>query len=75
MTVRGKFQVQEKHNYASGTAQTIVLRPVYDQSLPEDARFAKYTPSGEIKMYVDNPIAQEALQLGKFYYVDFTVTE
>jgi hypothetical protein len=75
MTVRAKFQVQEKRSHHWGTGQTIVLRPQYDQTIPEDQRFAKATPSGEFTMFVDNPPAQVALELGKFYYVDFTPAE
>lgn len=56
--VRAKFMVQEiiHHSYGSGT--TIVLRPQYDTSVEADKRFAKATPNGELRMFVDNPPAQ-----------------
>lgn len=70
--VRAKFTLQEvrKHHWGNGT--TLVFRPEYDLSIPEDQRFATATPSGEFTMYVDNPSAVEFFELGKPYYVDFT---
>lgn len=46
------------------------LAPIYDTSTPENERFTKATPWGELKMNVDNPAAR--LEVGKVYYVDFT---
>jgi hypothetical protein len=71
--VRAKFQLQEiRQLHYNKTAQTFVFRPVCDDGIPENARFAKYTPSGEFTMHVDNPVAQEKFKLGESYYVDFT---
>jgi len=50
----------------------ITLTAQYDSSIEEDRRFAVATPSGQITMYVTNPAAIEQLQLGKFFYVDFS---
>ncbi|WP_435589818.1 hypothetical protein [Micromonospora aurantiaca (nom. illeg.)] len=52
------------------TPRTYVLTPVYDTSTPENARFTKATPWGELKMNVDNPAAR--FEVGQMYYVDFT---
>lgn len=71
--VRGKFMVVEITEYSwSATARKITFRPEYDSTLPEDQKYAKSTPSGEISMTVDNPPAIEQLKLGKKFYVDFT---
>ncbi len=74
--VRAKFTVsQVTRNFYGGTEQpgvTIKLTPQYDQSIDEDRRFSKATPSGEITMYVDNPPAAAALIEGQTFYVDFT---
>lgn len=71
--VRAKFQVVEIREHAyNKTARTIVLQPQYDMSVPEDQRFAQATPNGRIEMYVDNPTAVAALEIGKDFYVDFT---
>ena len=71
MNVRAKFQVQSHEKHASG-ATTVRLSPCYDMSIPEDQRFNKATPSGSMQLYIDNPSAVEALELGKYFYVDFT---
>lgn len=71
--VRGKFKVQEITEFAWGSAaRKIVLRPEYDPQIPEDQKYAKATPSGEITMVIDNPPASDYLKLGKTFYVDFT---
>lgn len=75
-TVRAKFQVQEitEHSWHP-TGRTIVLRPMYDTNIPEDQRFAQFTPSGEFKMFVDNPAVIETLKKGQFFYIDLTPVE
>lgn len=72
--VRAKFMVQEirQHYYGNPGATTVILRPQYDQSIEEDKRFAKATPTGEVSMYIDNPPAQAFFELGKTYYLDFS---
>jgi len=74
MSVRAKFQVQRVTDVVWG-GKEITLAPQYDPSIPEDQRYAKATPSGEIKLYIDNPGAADQLALGKFFYVDFTEVE
>ncbi len=69
--VRAKFQVQGVKKTSWG-GTVIELQPQYDTSIPEDQRFAKATPSGLISLTIDNPLAVDFLQLGKFFYVDFT---
>lgn len=44
----------------------------YDTRIPEDQRFAQATPSGTIRMQVNNPSAHEFFKLGEEYYLDFT---
>ncbi|HEX8851224.1 MAG TPA: hypothetical protein VF761_16990 [Gemmatimonadaceae bacterium] len=76
MTVRAKFMVSEKTSFAwSPDSVRVKLTPQYDQSIPEDQRFAKATPSGEFWMQIDNPPAAAALELGKTYYIDITPAE
>jgi len=47
--------------------------PQYDPTVPEDQRYAKYTPSGELRITVDNPAV--AFIPGRDYYLDFTPVE
>ena len=71
--VRAKMKLIEATQMSwSPTAQKLVFAAEYDQSIPEDQRFAKATPSARLEMQVDNPAALEQLGLGKTYYVDFT---
>lgn len=45
----------------------------YDTSVPEDQRYAKATPSGQLTIAVDNPAV--VFEPGKSYYLDFTPVE
>lgn len=74
--VRAKFTVQEvRQSVFNPTARTLVLRPQYDTSIPEDQRFFSATPTGEMTMVVNNPAALAEMELGKSFYVDFTPVE
>lgn len=73
MPVRAKFTVSEIRQHSwSPHARTVVLTPEYDQSIPEDQRFAQATPSGRLEMLIDNPSALAALPLGEKFYIDIT---
>jgi hypothetical protein len=73
MNVRAKMMVTEvaRNNWGG---RKVTLMPQYDQSIPEDQRFQKATPSGHIEMQIDNPPVAEFFEanLGKAFYVDFT---
>ncbi|MGH7132697.1 MAG: hypothetical protein ACREJO_12195 [Phycisphaerales bacterium] len=71
MSVRCKFQLAEVTEYPNG-GKNYTFRPQYDTSIPEDQRFAKASPSGEFKIFVDNPTAQAQFKVGEFYYFDAT---
>lgn len=70
--VRAKFVVQSITSHANWSGKTVTLTPQYDTTIEEDRRFAKATPSGEIKMSIDNPPALEQFKEGQAFYVDFT---
>lgn len=76
MTVRAKMQLQQitKHCWST-EAHTLTFQTCYDPSIPEDRRFTKATPNGQITMQVDNPAALAHLTLGTYYYVDFSPVE
>lgn len=67
--VRAKFVVQ------SISGNNIKLATQYDPNIPEDQRFVKATPWGNIEMGIDNPSALEFLKVGRSFYVDFIPTE
>lgn len=80
MSVRAKFKVDsvERSKYgANDELQTIKLSPVYKTSNPEDenSTFWKYTPSGSITLGTINKVAGDYFELGKEYYIDFTLAE
>jgi hypothetical protein len=71
--VRAKFALTEITEVSwSKDARRLTFAPQYDTSIPEDQRFAKATPSGELWMQVDNPAALEQFKLGQAYYFDIT---
>lgn len=69
---RAKFQLQEITT-GMGEQRTLTFRAAWDPSIPENERFNKATPWGEIKMIVSNPEVQP--ELGDYFYVDFTVAQ
>ncbi len=75
--VRAKFQVTEVTQYGNqyGSGKRIKLVPVYDDTIPEDQRFAQATPSGSLEMHVNNPSAEQEMQIDHTFYVDFTPVE
>lgn len=50
--------------------RTFRFMAVYDTGIPEDQRYAQATPSGELRMLVDNPAV--SFEPGRDYYIDFT---
>lgn len=77
MPVRAKFVLTAitRRSWDRGAGATVRFDAQYDQSIPEDRRFSKATPSGHFEMQVDNPSALEQLELGKAYYLDITPAE
>lgn len=74
MAIRAKLQLTSTTNHAWG-ATTLRFETRYDDSIPEDQRFQKATPSGHIELMIDNPVAVEFFSLGGSYYVDFSMAE
>ena len=72
--VRAKLCVQKVAKCSYGGSE-ITLSAVYDQTIPEDQRYAKATPSATFQMYVNNPPAEEFFELGKYVYCDFSRTD
>ena len=70
MAVRARFTVSAITD--RGWSKEVELTTIYDQSIPEDQRFHKATPSGKITMQIDNPAALDQFKLGTSFYADFT---
>lgn len=78
MPIRAKFRCMSETRKKWGPEDSHVTRSyefmaVYDETLPEDQRFAKATPSGSLTITVDNPAV--SFEPGKSYYLDFTPAE
>jgi len=71
MTVRAKFRCNSVTQFTSGAggSRRYNFSAVYDTSTPENARFTKATPWGDLSMNVDNPDVD--FEIGKSYYLDF----
>lgn len=75
MTTRAKFQCNSVTDYVYGKEVALIVVYAPNGVNPEDRNFTKATPSGEIKMRIDNPEAAIQFKPGKTYYVDFTEIE
>lgn len=71
MTVRAKLHLTTMTNHEWG-GKTLRFDTRYDDTIPEDQRFQKATPSGHVELMIDNPAALSQFELGKDYYVDFS---
>lgn len=71
--VRAKFRCDTvtETRFANGAQTDVNLVPV-TSGAPENAIFGKYTPSGQIRMTINNPDAAAQFIPGQEYYVDFT---
>jgi hypothetical protein len=76
VTTRAKFrcisETRSAYNVEAGV-RTYKFQALYDDTVPEDQRFAKYTPSGSLEISVDNPNVE--FKLGVQYYLDITPAE
>jgi hypothetical protein len=70
--VRGKFKVTAITTRDSYSPYAEIQLDAVYTGTPEDNSYATATPSAQIKMTVTNPVAIEALGIGKSFYVDFT---
>jgi hypothetical protein len=82
-TMRAKvavFSVQEFHYGTDGgkSAETVTFNPISkdgpygSDGTDEDNSYAKWTPSGEIRLQITNPALWGQFQNGQRFYVDFS---
>lgn len=74
MATRAKFTCQQITRYTGG-GQEVTLGAVTGYGSEENESFWNATPSGQLKMTISNPKAQEFFDVGKSYYLDFTEAE
>ena len=70
--MRAKFHCTSIKKY-QGSSE-VELTTQYSDS-KEDNQFSQATPSGDLKMMIDNPEAKDYFIPGKDYYLDFTPAE
>jgi hypothetical protein len=68
--VRAKLRLSRVTDQGQG--KLLRFDAQYDDTIPEDQRFQKATPSGHVELVVDNPAAIDQFKQGETYYVDFT---
>jgi len=69
--VRGKFRCTSTTTFEQGVNyRRCRLEAVYDQSIPEDVRYAVATPVGQLELTVTNP--DVTFEPGHSYYLDIT---
>ena len=68
--VKGKFRVSSVSNV--GITKRVKLAAVADDTIPENQRYHKATPSGTIEIKIDNPPAADQFTQGKEFFVEFT---
>lgn len=75
MATRAKFHCNSVEQFGGHSAgqRTYRLSAVYDDGIPENHRYAKYTPSGQLTITVDNP--NVVIEPGRYYYLDITPVE
>lgn len=66
--------VRAKFKCVKNESNSVNLEVVINGS-KENEEFFKYTPGGLIQIVVDNEKAREQFEVGKEYYVDFTIAE
>jgi hypothetical protein len=74
VTTRAKFKVTKVED---GTIQQVTMMAVTDapfdpDGVSEDNSFARWTPSGELRIAITNPNLVGAFKEGDKFYLDFT---
>ena len=74
MTIRARMKLMRMvtEDWGHGTQQTVHFMAQYDQSIAEDQKFQRATPSADAKFQIDNPAALEQLKVGRDYYFDIS---
>jgi hypothetical protein len=67
--VSAKFKCDTVMFYENGGTE-VKLRPVTSSGGNES--WAKYTPSGDLRLYIDNPEASKQFTPGAVFYITFT---
>lgn len=76
MILRCKMRVndvlQRRDNDGTVSQEIVTLCAVYGAEGTENAKWSKWTPSADFKIFINNPEAMNKLSSGHEYFVDFT---
>lgn len=73
MKTRCKFVCSKiEDNMGHETSRVVYFETRYCPEVEEDIRFTKYTPWGNMRVCIDNPVVLEQLKEGKEYYIDIS---
>lgn len=66
-----KFRCVSKEPAWKDSKDTFKVRfeTQYDNTIPEDQAFTKYTPSGHMEATISNPAALSTIEVGQSFYV------
>jgi hypothetical protein len=67
--------VETKDGDGKKNQEQVTLRAVYGPEGSENRQWARYTPSGELRLSIDNQNAFGKLVKDREYYIDFTPAE
>lgn len=73
--LHGKLEMKYRVRRSGKFAQNVRLAAQYDSTNAEDISFAEATPSGELKIYVNNPAVVGTFKPGRVYYLDLIPCE
>lgn len=69
--IRAKFKLISITQYGA-ESWNLKFDAVHETDTEENKRFTKYTPSGTLEMRCTNPSVMKNLEIGKYYYLDFS---
>lgn len=75
MKTRSKFMLQSIKKVSWDTGVEILTFHAVSGGSEENEHFARYTPSGDLSITVDNPKLVGTFTLGAFYYLDLTLCD
>ena len=70
-----KFQVMSIEPGYNDGEESITMGTVYDENDPEDTKFSKATPWGEMKFGLSNPRLVGEFKVGQIYHVHLVPIE
>lgn len=75
-TMRAKFRGTKVENLGGGSQEVTMVavteKPFDKDGNSEDNTFARWPPSGDLRMSISNPSLMGALKEGQKFYLDFT---